>query len=368
MIGSFFSKVFRPLAYLSIPVILIRGFAMSTPNGRYYVRLGVYVASMTMVATFSAVIGAVMAIAGHRYDVNFVVARTFYFLGSNVLGITIEVEGEEHLNTRPALYMSNHQSMLDILFVARTMPKKASIMAKKSIQISPLGPFMMLAGTIFVDRGNNARAIRSLEAAGEVMRKNRTSLWIYPEGTRHLADHPELLPFKKGGFYLAIQAGIPIVPIVSENYWHLYHQGHFEPGTAKIRVLPPVPTEGLTAADVPELITRVRNQMLEALLEISSHVPAEKKTSSEKAEVEQLSETPSATTSSQEYVQLRDEKTPGPSAPPVSESDSPGAHGVTPRSPSVSSISSSSHGTRTTSENGTETEEDEGMVLVGKPA
>ena len=270
----------------------------------------------------------------------------------------------------------------------RTMPKKASIMAKKSIQMTPLGPFMMSAGTIFIDRGNNARAIRSLEAAGEMMKKNRTSLWIYPEGTRHLADRPELLQFKKGGFYLAIQAGIPIVPVVSENYWHLYHQGHFEPGTAKIRgmllhrfyvfsskppkfsiVLSPVPTAGMTAADVPELITKVRNQMLEALLDISSHVPAEKKTVSGKDGAEKPLGAPSPATSSQEYMQARDEKTPGPSAPPAPESEDAllGARGDTGRSPSVSSISSSSHGTRTASENGTETEEDEGMVLVGKP-
>ncbi|KAL0576168.1 1-acylglycerol-3-phosphate O-acyltransferase [Marasmius crinis-equi] len=338
---------------------------MSSSKGRYYVRFGVYAASLTVVATLGVFVGAAMAIVGHRYDVDFVIARIFYYLGSRVLGITIDVEGEEHLETRPAVYMSNHQSILDILFVARTMPRQTSIMAKKSIQMTPLGPFMMLAGTIFIDRGNNARAVRSLEAAGEKMRRNRTSLWIYPEGTRNLSQQPELLSFKKGGFHLAIQAGIPIVPVISESYWHLYHKGHFEPGTAKIRVLPPIPTAGMTAADVPELINNVRNQMLEALRDISTHAPAEKRTDSRKDEAEK----PSVLPSSQEYVSARDEKTPGPSAPPIPESeDTPslGSHGAG-RTPSVSSISSSSNGVRTASENGAETEEDEGMVLVGKP-
>ncbi|KAF9266176.1 1-acylglycerol-3-phosphate O [Marasmius fiardii PR-910] len=370
MIMSFLSEIFKPLAYISLPVVFIRTFVMSSPKGRYYVRVGVFAATLGMVATVVTFIGAAMAAGGNRYDVCFMTARMFYMAGSRVLGITIKVEGDEHLQTRPAVYMSNHQSMLDILFVARTMPKKATITAKKSIQASPLGPFMMLAGAIFIDRGNNARAIRSLEAAGELMRKKRTSLWIYPEGTRNLSEVPDMLPFKKGGFHLAIQAGIPIVPVVSENYWHLYHKGHFEGGEARIRVLPPVPTTGMTAADVPELISKVRNQMLEALRDISSHVPAEKKSA-----IDSAKEEASSSHSSSARVYERDEKTPGPTVPYVPEVEDPTVLSrsetdvsIAGRTGSTTSISSSNHGVRTASEYGTETEEDEGMVLVGKPA
>lgn len=117
----------------------------------------------------------------------------------------------------------------------RLMPKRTSIMSKKSLQFTPLGPFMTLSGAIFVDRGNNARALRSLEAASEKMRTMRISLWMFPEGTRRSAEVPDILPLKKGGFHLAIQAGIPIVPIVTENYWRLYRPGWFEPGTLRVR-------------------------------------------------------------------------------------------------------------------------------------
>lgn len=109
-------------------------------------------------------------------------------------------------------------------------------MAKKSIQWNPvLGPFMKMSGTVFIDRGNSANAHRSLEAAGEGMKARRTSIFIFPEGTRHSEETPSTLPFKKGAFHLAVKGGIPIVPVVCENYWRLYRKGVFGSGTIKIK-------------------------------------------------------------------------------------------------------------------------------------
>jgi len=115
------------------------------------------------------------------------------------------------------------------------MPKNAVIMAKKSIQYSPLGPFMTMSGTIFIDRGNNAKAVRSLNVAGEKLKRDKTSLWMFPEGTRNMTKEPSMLPLKKGGFHLAINAGIPIIPIVAENYYDMYHTGVFNTGTIKVK-------------------------------------------------------------------------------------------------------------------------------------
>lgn len=72
-----------------------------------------------MVAACSAVVAAGMSFVGQRFDVNFVVARTFYALTKKALNVSIELEGEEYLDTRPAVLMVNHQSMLDILVVGR---------------------------------------------------------------------------------------------------------------------------------------------------------------------------------------------------------------------------------------------------------
>ena len=109
-------------------------------------------------------------------------------------------------------------------------------MAKKSLQWTPLlGLYMILAGTVFIERADQKKAIQSLKDAGETMRKRHTSLWIFPEGTRSMREHNDMLPFKKGAFHLAVNAQVPIIPIVVENYWNLFHKGTFESGVIKVK-------------------------------------------------------------------------------------------------------------------------------------
>jgi lysophosphatidate acyltransferase len=109
-------------------------------------------------------------------------------------------------------------------------------MGKKELQWSPfLGQYMSLSGAVFVDRRNNAASITSLRAAAERIQKENMALWMFPEGTRSMREHADMLPFKKGAFHLAVQAGVPIVPVVCENYWRLYRKNYFESGVIKIR-------------------------------------------------------------------------------------------------------------------------------------
>jgi len=116
---SFLVSVFKPLVYLSLPIIAVRAIAAKSPTGRYYVRVGLFLGTVTVVAACSAVLAAGMSIIGLRFNVNFIVARSFYYLGGKVLDIHVEVEGEEHLETRPAIMMANHQSMLDVLILGK---------------------------------------------------------------------------------------------------------------------------------------------------------------------------------------------------------------------------------------------------------
>jgi len=195
---------------------------------------------------------------------------------------------------------------------------------------------MSLSGAVFIDRGNNAKAILSLQAAGDYMKAHTTSLWLFPEGTRSMRQNHDMLPFKKGAFHTAVKAGVPVIPVICENYWRLYRRGVFESGLLKIRVLPPIPTSGLKETDVTELSVRTREQMVAALREISS--PS--------------CDTP-ATLPNKE---VRAERTPTPSHSTIeTERSTPTPEG---------SVASSR---REGSENGVETEEDEGMVLVGRP-
>ncbi|RDB19936.1 putative 1-acyl-sn-glycerol-3-phosphate acyltransferase [Hypsizygus marmoreus] len=355
---AFLVSVVKPLAYLSLPVILLRSVASASPLGRYYVRQGVYLGTLMTVAACSAVVAAGMSVVGRQYDVNHFVARTFYFLANHALGVAVEVEGEEYLDARPAVLMVNHQTMLDILVVGRLMPKHTSMTSKKSLQFTPLGPFMSMSGAIFIDRGNSARAVQSLKAAGELMRRLKISLWMFPEGTRTSSEVSDMLPLKKGGFHLAVEGGIPIIPIVTENYWRLYHKGVFDEGTIKVRVLPPISTTGLTASDIPALATRVRDQMLATLREISvvpSHTGE-----SEKSE-EKLREIVSESAS---QAPAEADSFPGgyhQNIPHISDPASASSASI------ASSYSSSTVAKSEISENGADTEEDEGMILVGRP-
>jgi len=155
-------------------------------------------------------------------------------------------------------------------------PKRCAVMAKKELKWSPLlGQWMSLSGAVFIDRGNSKKAMESLEKAGDDMKNHSLSLWMFPEGTRTSFETPNLLPFKKGAFHLAIQAGVPIVPVVCENYWRLYRKGVFHTGELKVKVLPPIQTHGLTAADVTQLANNTRELMLKTLQEISVPVSRE---------------------------------------------------------------------------------------------
>ncbi|KAJ7118538.1 hypothetical protein C8R43DRAFT_1035968 [Mycena crocata] len=357
-------SLLKPVAYVSLPLIALQ----SIPRGRYYTRTFAYVGAIGFVATIGAFYAAGLSLVGKKFDVNHAVARTFYAVAGTLFGIRVEIEGEEWLQDtkdgggRPAVFMINHQSMLDLIPLGRSFPKQTSIMAKKSLRFTPLGPFMTMSGAIFIDRGNSAKAMRSLDAAVETMRTRRVSLWMYPEGTRNNKQHPDMLPFKKGGFHLAIQAGLPIVPIVVENYWHLYHKNAFESGVIRIRVLPPVPTANLTATDVPALVTQVRDQMLTALVSISTNAAAA-------PSPEKPIAPPAPGSVSSVAAVLSDVVSERTAAMPEDvEFEVKHAATTVPVSPSRESLASSAFEGVAGSENGTETEEDdEGMVLVGRP-
>ncbi|KAI0082512.1 1-acylglycerol-3-phosphate O [Panus rudis PR-1116 ss-1] len=371
---SVLAYVVKPLAYVSLPMFLLSKFAESSPVGRYYIRLGLYLSTLGICSIWGALTSIGTSLVGQRFNANFITARTFYFLAGSILDIRIELEGEEYLNERPAVIVANHQSMLDILMLGRVFPKRASIMAKKELQWAPLlGQFLALSGAVFVDRGNSAQAIRSLTAAGEAMKSRNVSIWLFPEGTRSMRPYHDMLPFKKGAFHLAVNAQVPIVPVVVENYYKLYRKGVFESGVIKVKVLPPIPTTGLTPQDVTPLSTRVHDLMVSTLREISGPVLPS---------AYPVPEKPSSITADVKLQQAQDPLHTVPTiieSDPLSTSSSPTSQPpeglVESRSESRASTYASDFSTsspvsgsrRFGSENGAETEEDEGMVLVGRP-
>ncbi|KZW04161.1 1-acylglycerol-3-phosphate O [Exidia glandulosa HHB12029] len=350
---AWLKALLKPVAYLSLSLYTLKYVAYAVPPVRYHVRLFLYLSALGICSAEGIVLAIVMSIAGQRFNIKYYVARSFYSLCGSLLDWEFVVEGEEHLNVRPAVMVGNHQSMIDILYLGRIFPKRASIMAKTQLKYMPLlGQWMWAAGTVFVDRARDKKsAVEALAEAGKTMKSQHTSLWMFPEGTRSMRENDDLLPFKKGAFHLAVQSGLPIIPVVCENYWRLYRKGIFEGGTLHIRVLPPIPTAGLGPDDVGELSERTRNIMLEALRDISRGPSA------------RLEHPP------QEKVQEA-LGSPTPEPQPASEPahvPMPSASDSSVSELGVSSVRQRTISTASSRDAGADTEEDEGMVLVGRP-
>jgi 1-acyl-sn-glycerol-3-phosphate acyltransferase len=164
---------------------------------------------------------------------------------------------------RPYVVVSNHESFADILLISH-LPWEMKWLSKAELfKVPVLGWLMHLAGDIPVRRGEGRSAVEALQRCRTVL-KRRVSVMIFPEGTR--SPTADMLPFKDGAFRLAIDAGVPILPLaVSGTGTALPKHGwRFGRSVAEVRVLEPIETAGLTVKDVPALRARVRARILEA--------------------------------------------------------------------------------------------------------
>lgn len=186
--------------------------------------------------------------------------------GTAVAGISIAVKGEEHLwSQRPAVFILNHQSNADFLIAAKLIRKGARGVAKKELQKMPIiGQMLMASGTIFLDRTDKDKAIEAMKPAVESL-KTGMSVVIFPEGTRSY-DYT-LGQFKKGAFHLAMQAGVPLVPIILKNAHDAMPRGSniFKPTMVEVVVLPPISTSDWKLEDLDQNIADVRALFLKEL-------------------------------------------------------------------------------------------------------
>ena len=170
-----------------------------------------------------------------------------------------ETDGDGPSNPRlPYVAVSNHESYADIFLISH-FPWEMKWLSKDTIfRIPVMGWMMRMANDIPIKRGKKESVVSALQGCRDRLAK-RTSVMIFPEGTRSRTE--ELLPFKDGAFKLAIEAGAPILPIAVAGTRDCMAKGSFafRRAHAKARVLSPIPTQGLTKADVPALRDRTRN-------------------------------------------------------------------------------------------------------------
>lgn len=218
---------------------------------------------------FAAVLGTVYAvIRWGNLNTNRHSARLFSWGALKILGIKLRLKGEEYLEgSQPCVYVANHQSALDVATFGAIYPSRTLVIGKKELLWLPFfGLYFIAAGNILINRQKRVKAILNLSHAVKAVQNRLASIWIFPEGTRSRGK-VELLPFKKGAFMLAIQAGVPLVPIVCAPLETLMDgkTRKFRKGTLTIQILPPIQTHPRQLEDLDLLIQEVREKMLKAI-------------------------------------------------------------------------------------------------------
>lgn len=214
----------------------------------------------TIPASLVVIVAALLRVRGGIYDDMSRLWSRWVLWAS---GTRVRIEGFENLKEdRPQIIASNHESWYDVFVIAATLPGRFKFVAKKELASIPFfGWGWRAAGHISIDRSDTQSAIRSLEQAGGAMHRDQAKVVIFPEGTRSPTD--ELLPFKKGGFMLALHTGVEIVPtgvhggreILRKGDWRIHR------GEMVLRFGEPIPMADYSDKTREQLVARVRHEI-----------------------------------------------------------------------------------------------------------
>src|SRR5688572_5860203 len=203
----------------------------------------------------------------------FRVGQLGIWLGLTLAGIRVKVIGRENiLKGRPAVYAANHGSNIEppIVFLAlKPLFPHLSFLYKAELRKLPvLGRVFEAAGFVPLERANSGQSLPAVDRAAKTLAAGR-SFVIFPEGTRSRTG--ALLPFKKGGFIMAIQAQAPVVPVAVSGSSEVLKRGSMviRPATIRVDFAPPIPTEGLTFADRSEVVNAVRDAIASRLASVT---------------------------------------------------------------------------------------------------
>jgi len=213
-----------------------------------------------LIILYTVVCGA-LSLAGSVFDTSgrwqHLWARTWSWLILKTSGVRVRVKGLENVPRETAIYCVNHQSAMDIPILFVYLPVQFRFLAKRPLFNLPfLGWHLYRSGHIPVDRGQPRKAFRSFDQAAERIRSG-VPVVLFPEGTR--SRDGVLKPFKGGSFYLAIQAGVPVVPITLNGTRHVHEPDtlHVRGGHTEMIVHRPISTAELNAQDVDALSAQV---------------------------------------------------------------------------------------------------------------
>lgn len=218
-----------------------------------------------LVTGFFAVVVILISFISRNGDTIHKVARIWAKCILVASGVKVTVKGLPNIDPAGSyIYMSNHLSNFDIPILMSYLPVQFRWLAKAELFRIPLfGYAMKRASYISIDRSDRKSAIQSLNKAAKIIR-NGVSVVIFPEGTR--SQNNNIQPFKKGGFFLAIDSGVHIVPIIIHGTWSIMPKKQFlvKPGNVVLEITSPIESSDYTRETRDDLMEKIRNVIMES--------------------------------------------------------------------------------------------------------
>jgi 1-acyl-sn-glycerol-3-phosphate acyltransferase len=217
------------------------------------------------IALFGPIVITIARITGNQ---NWIYKPVGFFIraGLALVGVRVAVSGLERLHSAETyLFTPNHQSLIDVPLLWTYLERNVAYLAKKELLKNPVLRYgFPVIGVVPIDRSNTAAAVSGARLAAENLRQGKSYV-VFPEGTRSPAGR--LLPFKKGAFIMAMDAGVPIVPVTVSGGAVVMPKGSIRvyPATIRICVHEPIPVCGYSRENLAELIERTRLQIQSAL-------------------------------------------------------------------------------------------------------
>ena len=218
----------------------------------------------------AAPVGLVVALVFRWKSGLYALGRAGVWLALMLPGIRYRVIGRENLPREAAVFCANHESNVDPPALFLALHPRLHVLYKAELHKFPvMGNVFDVGGFVPIDRGDRTKWMASINRGAESLKAGNSFL-IFPEGTRSRSG--ELLPFKKGGFLMAVQAQVPIVPVAIHGGRMSMQKGSpiVRPVTLTVRIGTPIPTAGLAASDRDALIRRVRDDV-QRLLDMNRH-------------------------------------------------------------------------------------------------
>lgn len=208
----------------------------------------------------------------HRNNVHY----TSRYLGkiTKLLGFDVEVRIPESVkDIGPVIYVANHQNSYDLFTMANAVQPGTVSVGKKSLKWIPIfGQMYWLTGNILIDRKNTSKAMNTIELTADKIKKDKLSVWMFPEGTRSRGRG--LLPLKTGAFRTAIQAGVPVVPICASNQVGTINLNRWDNGKIIIEFLDPIHLDDASRDNLRSTVNEVHELMSNKIEQLSVEAAA----------------------------------------------------------------------------------------------